>query len=41
MKNKVMDQMEDKRKKDRRTRKGSGLGKCKNDKIEKEKEDKM
>ena len=36
-----MDQMEEKRKVDRRTGKGSGAGKGKNDKIEKQKEDKM
>ena len=41
MKNKGMDQMEEKRKEDRYTGKGSGAGKGRNDKIEKEKENKM
>jgi hypothetical protein len=41
MKNKGMGQMQEKRKEDRRTGKGSRAGKGRNDKIEKEKENKM
>jgi hypothetical protein len=41
MKNKGMDQMEANRKKDKKTVEGSEAGKGKNDKIEKEKENKM